>query len=206
MSRSRLSALLWADLKRGVHSGLVACAFLVPLEFVVTLVVASGDLEAWTALRFALLTLALIAILALPISLLAGITAAAARLALAVRSRRRAVEWLGLLVPRPRQPAEPTPLAAWLWAGVLVCGWYLVASYFLTFKFHIIFKAPQVVALLLAGLQLALFALLAGTALVLFRGFEFFGQRLRALRWANPFGRPGAVPTRRSSLLRLPLS
>jgi arylsulfatase A-like enzyme len=193
MSRSRLSALLWADLKRGIHSGLAACALLVPLELVVTLVVAPGELELWTALRFALLVLALVAILAVPVSLLVGAATAAARVALAVRSPRRAVEWLGLLVPRPPQPSRPVPLAAWIWAGLLVGGWYLAGSYFLTFKFHIIFKAPQVVALLLAGLQLVLFALLAGLAVVLFRGFEFFGQRLRALRWANPFGRPGAA-------------
>ncbi|HWM88980.1 MAG TPA: sulfatase-like hydrolase/transferase [Kofleriaceae bacterium] len=203
-----LGLLLWDDAKRAFAAILCGCAVAAVGEYVISLIAAPGgpnDMGVATVARFLLLDLVLFGAVFLLLAPLVALGAAATRLALLADSHERARGFRGLLAPaRPIQP--PAPGAAWLWGVALAAAFYLALSSILTLRVGAAFKEPQLVAALLAGLQLALVLLCAGLAWVGAALVARLARRLDArlaraggpdrLLWLprlNPFGDPIAA-------------
>ncbi|RMH38104.1 MAG: hypothetical protein D6689_20135, partial [Deltaproteobacteria bacterium] len=107
----------------------------------------------------------------------------------ALASPRAARTWPGLLAPGAGSPK----LAAWLWALAGSAVAYAAASALLTHYFVTHFAAPDVVAVVLAGVQLALVAACAPLALALARAATRLGRALGPARWFNPWANTGAA-------------
>ncbi len=185
-----LRSLFWLDTRRALlAAGLGAIAFAL-VDFAATLVRADGfALSANVVARLFFLELALAAAFVFPIG--AAVLAALAvgcRGLLAVHSLDSARDFSGVLGPASARPS-PDPLTPWLWAAFATAALYVAASAFLTYQFHVLFRAPELVALLLAGAQLALMVGFAAAAYLLGRVLTRLSRTAhRALGRANPLG------------------
>jgi choline-sulfatase len=191
---SSLAGLLWADLKRAFAALLVGCALAAFAEYVLTLVTAPGRLALTTVLRFLLLDLVLFGAIYLLLAPLAALVATGARLVLLADSSQRARAFRGLFAPARPGRARGAP---WLWAGALAVAVYLAASALLTLRVSTAFKEPQLVAALLAAVQLLLVGFCAvlawATAALLARLARRVDARLGARAWLNPLANPTAA-------------
>ncbi|HKE17340.1 MAG TPA: sulfatase-like hydrolase/transferase [Kofleriaceae bacterium] len=205
---TRLLPLLWGDTRRVFAALLVGCAAAALGEYVITLVAARGPLGLATALRFLLLDVVLFATVYLVAAPLLALVAGGVRVALLARSGERARGFRGLLAParaRARAPAG----AAWLWGAALALAVYLAASTLLTLRISAAFKEPQLVAALLAALQLLVVAACAVLAwmvsALLARLAPRLERRLGRLAWLSPLASPLAAAVG-LLLLGLPLA
>jgi arylsulfatase A-like enzyme len=171
--RGALRALFQLDAQRALLAAFLGAASFALVDFALTLWAAEGfDLAAQVVIRLLFLELGLAAAFVFPVgaAALLAITAGVRALILA-SSREAAVSFPGLLGPMPVWPGGPERVVPWIWAVSASAASYVVSSAYLTYAFHQRFNAPELVALLLAGVQLALIALhtciayLLGTAL-----------------------------------------
>lgn len=204
---------LAVDAVRAAVAALLGCALFAAIDYAATLWAAPSGVAVATAARLALLELTLAALLFLVAAPLLVLTSLALRLGMAAVAGQRARTWPGLFSPSPPH-RDPSAAAPWLWSLLLSAGAYLGLSTLITLKVATLFKEPQLTALVLAALQLALFALLAGLALALARLFAWLGRRLHPrLGRVSPFGSvPAAlalmvllgVPAARLLILAMP--
>lgn len=197
----RLRRLLWRDLGRSLTTTLVACLIAGLFEYLATTVVtvaawssAGESFAAATLVRLFCLDMALWTLFWLPLSVVAAGLALTARLALRLYAGDRAFTYPGLFTASPASERGATRTAAWLWALAAGAALYVPSSAAMTVVVSAHFNAPQVEALLLACLQLALIAALAGFAYTIFRLVHALGRKLAdRLGRLNPAGRPDAA-------------
>jgi MYXO-CTERM domain-containing protein len=193
----RLRTLLWGDIRRGAAAATVAGIGLAVVEYFATLLAAPPPVRFVTALRFVLLDVTLVALfLAIFVPVLGGI-AALARVLLHIRSPDRALAWRGLLAPTRWKVQKPSAGPAWIWALLLTLPAFLGASTALTLRLWPIFHAKALAALLLAVIQLMLFAGLGVVTVLIMYGARWAGRSLHhPLGRANPLGQvPAALAT-----------
>ncbi|HTM21171.1 MAG TPA: sulfatase-like hydrolase/transferase [Kofleriaceae bacterium] len=179
-----------ADLRRACVLALFGCGLLAPVEYAATLVAYPLHVPAGAALRLPLLIVTLLALVWVIAAALLGAAAVAARLLLAGVGTERATDWRGLFAIGPRDRARVTPFVPWLIAGILAALMYVAASTFLTQDFTLRFKEPVLRALVLALLQLLLFAVFALIAWASGIGLRAAGRALQpTLGELNPLGR-----------------
>lgn len=182
--RPPLRALVWDDVKRAFAAVLLGCGVAALGDFIVTVAVAPPAPGLSTWLRLLLLSVSLFGVLYLVLAPLTALVAVAARLVLLSDSRPRALRFRGLFAPA-RAYDRPRPGAAWLWGGAVGAALYLLLSSSLTLRFMVLFKEQELSAMLLAGIQLALFGLCGAVA---------FSVAMLARRLARPLhGRLGRM-------------
>jgi choline-sulfatase len=166
--RSRLSL----DARRALLAATFGAAAFALVDYAATLVSADGfQLSAHVILRLLFLEVGLAAAFVLPLGALALFAlAAGTRLVIWTYSADAARRFPGLLGAPSTGRGGPDPATPWIGAVAAAAGLYVVLSAYLTFTFHVLFRAPELVALLLAALQLALVAACALLAYVLGRG------------------------------------
>jgi choline-sulfatase len=149
-----LARLLLRDVER-VFAAL-ACGFAAAAlaEIAITFVAAPGRLAFGAALRFLLLDAVLFAGVYLVVAALVALVAGGVRIALLADSAERARGFRGLFAPAAtgRSPAGAT----WLWGAAVAVALFLALSALLTLRVSTAFKEPQLVAALLAALQIGL--------------------------------------------------
>jgi arylsulfatase A-like enzyme len=168
--------VLWRDFKRGAAATVVGCAVWAIVEYAATIIASNGPVGFGTALRFAMLDVALVALAAVVLAPLVGAACAAARLIYAAADRDAARTWPGLFAPGAGSPR----MAAWMWALVFAGAVYAAGSAYLTYRFTTRYQAPDVVAVVLAWFQLGLIAVAALVAVVLARAVAALGRKLDA--------------------------
>jgi len=188
--RARLGTLLGRDLRRGATAAILGAGAVALFEYVVSLLLAQGNVRIPTLFRFLALDATLLAVGLLFLAPLTAIAFALPRLLLAATGSDRARTWTGFgasarVVGAPFQPAAP-----WLWALVLAGLAYAAVSFGMTSLFMKKFKEPSLIAAALAAIQLGLIALLAALAFFISAGLRRAAARLgpRLGNW-NPFGR-----------------
>jgi arylsulfatase A-like enzyme len=176
------------DLKTAALASLLGIAALAAVDYIATLVAATGALRIGTAFRLLLLEMTLagfLFILVLPLSFAAAL---AARLAMKLWRAGELESYQGLFGPANGHES-PSKAAAWLWGATIACTAFLAVSTLLTLKLATIFKEPQLTAFVLAVLQLtiglACFALASAIAAGVTRVAEHLQPRLGIY---NPFG------------------
>lgn len=178
------------DFRCALAAAVLGCAVFAAVELCATVILAPGDVSLKTGLRLAALAASLGAIAWLVVA--PGLWAATliARLAVWLRSPAAERTYPGLLCPRPRgQKSGPDVRAARLWSAAISAAIYVAASAYLTHFFQAHFKAPLLVAVILAGLQLPLFALAAAAYLALFRALSALARGpARRLGKRSPVG------------------
>ena len=191
-----LALLVWEDVRRVFAALLCGCAVAALGEYAITLVAAPGRLGVGTVLRFLLLDLVLFAAVYMVVAPMVALIAAGARLALLADSRERARGFRGLLAPA-RPSRRRLSAAAWVWGAAVALAFYLATSTLLTIRVSTAFKEPQLVAALLAALQLALLGLAAALAWIAAalarRLVAPIDRRLGRRAWLNPFAHPLAA-------------
>jgi arylsulfatase A-like enzyme len=186
-----LGQLLRTDAARAIAVAIAGCLGFAVVDYAATLLTypSESSVGFGNALRLVILTLSLAAVLWLITAPLLAAAAVAARLGLAGVARQRAGRWPGLLAVGRRREG-PSPAAAWLWALVIAGALYLAGSTLLTYDFTTRFKEPVLRAVLLAVLQLVLFAVAGGVGFATAIGIRAVGRWLQPrLGEANPFGR-----------------
>lgn len=185
-------ARLGEDLRRTLSAAALGCAIFAVIELVATLLLTPGDLRAITGLRFAALVVSLAAIAYLVTAPALWLATLGARAVLWLKSPAAEHRYRGLLSPVPIPDTAPEVRAARLFAGAFAAAIYLALSTYFTYYFQVHFTAPMVVALILAGLQLALFAIAAIAWMGLSRALLALARGpARRLGGLSPFSSPG---------------
>jgi arylsulfatase A-like enzyme len=191
-----LSSLLWDDIKRVFAALLAGCALAAAGEYVITLLAAPGRVDLATVLRFLALDLVLFGSVYVALAPITAVIAAGMRLALLADSAERARGFRGLWA-EARPPRRSGSAAAWLWSAALATAIYLAASSLLTLRVSAAFKEPQLVAALLAALQILLALFCAGLAWVaaalIARLAPLLARRMGRFDWLSPLAGPTAA-------------
>jgi arylsulfatase A-like enzyme len=191
-----MGRLLWDDARRATAAALVGCAAAAVGELAATLLAAPDGLTVATALRLAVLDLALFTLVFAALVPALAVIALLVRGALWAHSGERARQARGLLAPSLPYTG-PRASAAWLWGGAVGALFYVFLSTRATRFFMLRFKEQELSALTLSGLQLALGALAAAlafaVAMLVHRGARRLHRRLGRRAQLNPFGQPTAA-------------
>jgi choline-sulfatase len=167
-----LRTRLALDARRALLAASLGAAAWALVDYAATLVSADGfQLSANVILRLLFLELGLAAAFVLPLGALALLAVAAGvRLLLWTHSTEAARRFSGLLGPPPPARSAPDGATPWIWAVAAAAAVYLALSALLTYTFHVLFRAPELVALVLSAVQLALVLACALLAYVAGRG------------------------------------
>lgn len=191
--RAALLPGLWADVKGGAAVTAVACALLTVYEYAVTLEYFTSRYESLslaTDAKLAVLTLTLVALSWLVLAPLMIGGAVIARLGYALKDRDAAAAWRGFFATKKSTAEGAGRVAPWIWAVAIGAAIYIFASTTITFKALQRFKEPQLMSLLLAVVQVAMFAFLAAVCAALAMLGAKLGRALHPKLGAyNPFGR-----------------